>query len=32
MDLPYYARFRPSLDRFELTADFGTGEIITKTK
>lgn len=32
MDLSYYARFRPSLDRFELTADFGTGEIITKTK
>lgn len=32
MGLPYYARFRPSLDRFELTADFGTGEIITKIK
>lgn len=32
MGLPYYARFRPSLNRFELTADFGTGEIITKTK
>ena len=31
MGLPnYYARFRPSLDQFEMTADFGTGEIITK--
>lgn len=31
MGLPnYYARFRPSLNQFEMTADFGTGEIITK--
>lgn len=32
MGLPYYARFRPSLNQFEVTADFGTGEIITKVK
>lgn len=32
MGLPYYARFRPSLNRFEVTADFGTGEVITKWK
>lgn len=30
MGLPYYARYRPSLDQFEFTADFDTGEIITK--
>lgn len=32
MGLPYWARFRPSTGKFELHADFGTGEIITKTK
>lgn len=32
MGLPYYARFFPSTGNFELTADFGTGEIITKWK
>lgn len=32
MGLPYWARFRPSTGIFEVTADFGTGEIITKTK
>ena len=32
MGLPYYALFRPSLNRFEVTADFGTGKIITKVR
>lgn len=32
MGLPYYAKFFPSTGNFELTADFGTGEIITKWK
>lgn len=31
MGLPFYASYRPSIDSFEMTADFGTGEVITKS-
>lgn len=31
LNLPYWASYRPSIDKFSVTGDFGTGENQTKT-